>query len=85
MATNTRCRGSSLSKAAVEHAKPNMAGSMAPLVIWAAWVWSKHWSISQKLAYFFGTITPNVPFWYGFTLNGLLMIIVDEKQQSGAT
>ncbi len=28
------------------------------------------WTLQQKLAYFFGTVTPICPLWYGFTLVG---------------
>ena len=29
-----------------------------------------HWSLDQRLRYFFGTVTPIVPLWYGCTLLG---------------
>ncbi len=32
-----------------------------------------HWGLHQKLTYFFGTVTPVCPFWYGFTLIGALV------------
>ncbi len=32
-----------------------------------------HWSIPQRLAYFFGTVAPVCPFWYIFTLVGALI------------
>jgi predicted branched-subunit amino acid permease len=33
----------------------------------------KDWSVSQKLAYFFGVITPICPMWYLLTLVGALI------------
>lgn len=32
-----------------------------------------HWSLRQKLAYFWGTVAPICPFWYVFTLVGALV------------
>ncbi|VAV94640.1 AzlC family protein [hydrothermal vent metagenome] len=32
-----------------------------------------HWTLRQKLTYFFGTVTPICPFWYGFTIVGALV------------
>jgi predicted branched-subunit amino acid permease len=32
-----------------------------------------HWTLRQKLTYFFGTVTPICPLWYGFTIIGALV------------
>lgn len=34
---------------------------------------NRHWSIQQKLTYYFGTTAPVVPMWYLFTLVGALL------------